>query len=82
MRHQPDIDKIYLYVKDLHESKYQLLINKLEKLATLKHLLKTRTIYKIPIKKLMIMTTQKNAKKLITFDNMIADMISNKKSIQ
>ena len=28
MKHQrPDIDKIYLYVKDPFESKYQLLIN-------------------------------------------------------
>ena len=25
---QPDIDKIYLYAKDLHEAKYQVLINK------------------------------------------------------
>ena len=28
--HQPDIDKIYLYAKDLYEAKYQLLINKRE----------------------------------------------------
>ena len=27
---QPDIDKIYLYAKDLYEPKYQLLINKRE----------------------------------------------------
>ena len=27
---QPDIDKIYLYAKDLYESKYQYLINKRE----------------------------------------------------
>ena len=27
---QPDIDKIYLYAKDLHEAKYQVLINKQE----------------------------------------------------
>ena len=26
--HQPDIDEIYLYVKDLYEAKHQLLINK------------------------------------------------------
>ena len=32
IKHQrPDIDKIYLYVKDLFESKYQLLINGGEK---------------------------------------------------
>ena len=28
--HQPNIDKIYLYAKDLYEAKYQLLINKQE----------------------------------------------------
>ena len=27
---QPDIDKIYFYAKDLHEAKYQVLINKQE----------------------------------------------------
>ena len=27
---QPDIDKFYLYAKDPHEAKYQLLINKCE----------------------------------------------------
>ena len=39
---RPDINKIYLYVKDPFESKYQLLINRREKvgienLKTLKH---------------------------------------------
>ena len=34
MKHQrPDIDKIYLYVKDLFKSKYQLLINWTEKVG-------------------------------------------------
>ena len=33
---QPDIDKIYLYAKDLYEEKYQYLINKCEKVG-LKH---------------------------------------------
>ena len=31
---QPDIDKNYLYVKDMFESKYQLLINGTEKVET------------------------------------------------
>ena len=35
--HQPDIDKIYLYVKDPYEAKYQLMINKTES-AGFKHL--------------------------------------------
>ena len=33
---QPDIDKIYLYAKDLYEPKYQFLINKRESIG-LKH---------------------------------------------
>ena len=37
IKHQrPDIDKIYLYVKDSFESKYQLLINQREKVGTKK----------------------------------------------
>ena len=30
---QPDIDKIYLYAKDLYEAKYQFLINKKESIG-------------------------------------------------
>ena len=30
IENQPDIDKIYLYVKDLYEPKYQYIINKRE----------------------------------------------------
>ena len=30
INHQPDIDKIYLYAKDLNEAKYQFLIKKCE----------------------------------------------------
>ena len=30
INNQPDIDKIYLYAKDLYEPKYQFLINKRE----------------------------------------------------
>ena len=30
IENQPDIDKIYLYAKDLYEAKYQYLINKIE----------------------------------------------------
>ena len=31
INNQPDIDKIYLYAKDLYKAKYQYLINKREK---------------------------------------------------
>ena len=33
MNNQPDIDEIYLYVKDPYELKYQYLINKREKIG-------------------------------------------------
>ena len=36
INNQPDIDKIYLYAKDLYEDKYRLLINKRESTG-LKH---------------------------------------------
>ena len=36
INHQPDIDKIYLYVKDPYEAKYKYLINKRKKVG-LKH---------------------------------------------
>ena len=36
INHQPDIDQMYLYAKDLYEAKYQLLINKRENVG-LKH---------------------------------------------
>ena len=37
IRHEPDIDQIYLYAKDPYEAKYQFLINKKES-AGLKYL--------------------------------------------
>ena len=84
IRHQRDIDKIYLYAKDLHESKNQLLISKRKKLgidhysnpkACTEYSNDIQDIYKI----VDDYNHTKNAKRLITFDNMIADMISNKK---
>ena len=87
MKHQrPDIDKIYLYVKDLFESKYQLLINWRERVEIKKsknpevffdYSEATDDIYENledynPIKK---------RKVLIVFDDMIADTEANKKLI-
>ena len=34
INHQPDIEKIYLYAKDLNEAKYQILIKKCEDVGT------------------------------------------------
>ena len=72
INNQPDIDKIYLYAKDPYETKYQYFINKREKVGYSNDM---RVAYKNiedhnPIKK---------RKVLIVFDDMIADMINNKK---
>ena len=55
INNQPDIDKIYLYTKDLYEAKCQYLIN-----ITL--LLNIRMICKMSIKILMITIREKNVK--------------------
>ena len=84
INNQPDIDKIYLYAKDPYETKYQYLINKREKVgldhfddpkAFMEYSNDMQDAYKNiedynPIKKCKI---------LIVFDDMIADMINNKK---
>ena len=84
INNQPDIDKIYLYAKDPYETKYQYLINKREKVgldhfhdpkAFMEYSNDMQDVYKNiedynPIKK---------SKVLIVFDDMIADMINNKK---
>ena len=83
INNQPDIDKIYLYVKDPYE-KSQYLINKREKVglnhfndpkAFMEYSNDMQDVYKniedyIPIKKRKI---------FIVFDYMIADMINNNK---
>ena len=84
INNKPDIDKIYLYAKDPYETKYQYLINKREKVglnhfddpkAFMEYSNDMQDVYKNiedynPIKK---------RKVLIVFDDMIADMINNKK---
>ena len=84
INNQPDIDKIYLYAKDLYEKKYQYSINKREKVglnhfndpkAFMEYSNDMQDVYKNiedynPVKKRKI---------LIVFDDMIADMISNDK---
>ena len=84
INHQPDIDVIYLHTKDSYVAKYQLLFY-LREGGDIKHFNDseafieysndTNDIYKnigeyIPNKKRKI---------LIVFDNMIADVLSNKK---
>ena len=84
INNQPDIDKIYLYAKDQYEKKYQYLINKREEVG-LDHF----DDYKVFIeysndmqdvyKNIEDYNPGKERKILIVFDDMIADMINNKK---
>ena len=81
---RPDIDKIYLYVKGLLESKYQLLINRREKVGTKKlknpkasidYSQTTDDVYE----NLEDYNPTKKRRMVIVFDDMIADMKSKKK---
>ena len=81
---QPDIDKICLYAKDPYEAKYQYLINIREK-AGLNHYDDRKAFMdyssNMPdvYKKFEEYNPGKKRKVLIVFDNMIADIINNKK---
>ena len=82
--HQPYIDKIYLYAKDLHEAKYQFLINKQESIG-LKHFNDPKAFIEYSnemqdvYKNIEEHNLGKKCKILVLFDDMIADMINNKK---
>ena len=84
IKQRPDIDKIYLYIKDLFESKYQLLINEREKVGikTLKNpkgfIDYSQTIDDV-YENLEDYNPTKKRRVLIVFDDMIADIKSNKK---
>ena len=85
IKHQrPDIDKIYLYVKDPFKSRYQLLINIREKVGikTLKNR-KAFIDYSQPIddvyENLEDYSPTNKKRVLIVFDDMIAAIESNKK---
>ena len=84
MENQPDIDEIYLYAKDPYESKYQYLINKRESLginhfndpkAFIDYSNDMHDVYK----NIDEYNYDKENKIFIVFDDMIADMIHNKK---
>ena len=84
INNQPDIDKIYLYAKDLYDAKYQYLINKREKVgldhfndpkAFLEYSNDMQNVYK----NIEDYNPNKKRKILIVFDDMIADKINNKK---
>ena len=73
------IDKIYLYARDLSEPKYEYLIKKRED-AGIKYLnnLNVFILWKTFVRILMIII-QAEKKNLIIFDDMIADIMKNKK---
>ena len=79
-----DIDKIYLYAKDPYEDKYQYLINKRECVG-INHLNDPKAFIEYSndmhdvYKNIDSYNPDKENKILIVFDDMIADMINNKK---
>ena len=83
INNQPDIDKMYLYAKDLYENKYQCLINKRKSMG-LKHFNYSKAFIEYSndiqdvYKNIDEYDPGKKRKILIVFDDMIADMINNK----
>ena len=81
---QPDIDKIYLSAKDPYEAKYQYLMNKREGVG-INHFNDPKAFIEYPndmhnvYKNIDEYNPDKENKILIVFDDMIADMINNKK---
>ena len=81
---QKDIDKIYLYAKDLRERKYEYLIKNCET-AGIKHLNDSKTFIECSntmddvYQNINDYNPSRNRKALIIFDDMIADIMSNKK---
>ena len=81
---QPDIDKIYFYAKDLYEAKYQYLINIREKVGINQHndpraYIEYSNNMNNVYKNINYYTPDKKNKILIVFDDVIVDMINNKK---
>ena len=83
INHEPDIDKIYLYAKDPSEATYQLLINKRERTG-LKYFNDSKAFMECSndmediYKNIEEYKPNKKRKILIVFDDMFADMPSNK----
>ena len=81
---QNDIDKIYLYARDLNETKYKILIKKHED-AGIKHLNDPNALIECSntlddvYENINNYTSSRNRKILIVFDDMIADIMTNKR---
>ena len=78
INNQQDIDKIYLHVKDPYEDKYQYLINKRARVG-INHLNDPKAFIEYSNDMHDVYKNIDNYKILIVFDDMIADMINNKK---
>ena len=84
VENQPDFDKIYSYTKDLYEAKYQYLINKREG-AGIGHFSDPEAFTACSndmhdvYKNINDYNPYKENKILVVFDDVIADMINNKK---
>ena len=85
INNHPDIDKTYLYLKDPYETKYQYLINKLEK-VDLKHYDDLKPFFEFSND---MQDVYKNIEKynfgmkpqgLVVFNDVIVDMINDKKN--
>ena len=81
---QNDIDKIYLYARDLNEPKYKILIKK-RKDAGIKHLndpnafIECSNMMNDVYENIHDYNSSRKRKILIVFDDMIADIMANKK---
>ena len=84
INNQPDIDKLYLHAKDAYGVKYQYLVKKREKVgldyfndpkAFLDYSNNMQDVYK----NIEEYNPGKKRKVLMVFDDMVADMINNKK---
>ena len=84
INNHPDIDKTYLYAKDPYETKYQYLINKRQKVG-LNHFDDHKVFIEYSndmqdvYKNIEGYNPEKKRNVLIVFDDMIADMIKNKR---
>ena len=84
INNQPDIHKVCLYAKDPHEAKYQYLISKREKVE-LDHFKDSKAFMEYSndmqdvYKNIEDCNPGKKRKILIVFDDMIADLMNNKK---
>ena len=84
IKEQDDIDKIYLYAKDLSEPKYEILIRKRKDVGT-KHFNYSNAFIECSntmddvYQNIDDCNPNRKRKILIVFDDMIADIMANKK---